>query len=1072
MFIPPNFENPLTTHENRERPRAHYIPFCEPPKDLTLANVYARGQSPRFLSANGNWHFAYFDEGYTALPEGFHAADYDVSAFDTIAVPSCWQTEGYDRCHYTNVNYPIPCDPPYVPSRNPCGLYVRDIFIDPAWNGRDIFINFEGVNSCFYLWVNGNYTGMNKGSRLPAEFNITKHVKCGMNRFCVLVLKYCDGTYLEDQDCWRFSGIFRDVYLLAREKERVRDVFVRQELAFDEEGNPPVSVPVHVELAGTPDLQVTVQLTGECGGQIIGQEALQLDEFGCGFAEISVAYPLLWNAELPYLYKLLITYVESTPVDDEFRRSEVLIFDIGLRKIELAENGALLINGQSVKLKGVNRHDFHPLYGQTVPLEWMQDDLLLMKRYNVNTIRTAHYPNDPRFTALCSFYGFYVVDEADHECHGMRPDLNALSKDPLWEDAYIDRIERPVERDKNHACVIMWSLGNESGYGGNHDKMVYWARERDPDRLVHYEGANPHQTDEDDFLSLRSCMYPSLEWLAEYTADDTKKRPYFLCEYSHAMGTGPGDIWDYWEIIKKTPKLIGGCIWEFWDHGLTAKRYTHTEGKTYTVPYRGAGKALAQMGLTREQIAEMPSVTFTAYGGDFGDAPNDANFCLDGLVYADRTPHTGFKEAKAVYAPVRAEIIDAAFGKINIFNDYDFADLSHITLAWWLENDGQIVDKGEETDLFIPPHEAGEIILPYVLPEKEAMGFYTLNLRFCYKDTPYLYHSGFRPWANCGDEMALLQFVIADNRVAPPLHLQPLRPITPLVINEKNKLLHIGNCNFNYTFDMYNGTFTQIDGQNTPFITQPLSFDVWRAPTDNDRNIQHAWRAWGLDRAVTRIYNAAWESPDDQTCIIKTRYAMGGCSEAPILRGNAVWTVESNGRIHLATTVEVSERIGMWEKSRLPLPRFGLRFVLPDGHERVQYFGRGPCENYTDMCRSARKSLFSTTVNEMFENYAMPQENGARGNVDFVFISDEGQRGLLIEAGDTAFSFNASHYTASDLDKAKHPHELTKRNETIVNIDYKHNGIGSNSCGPDLYKPYRFDEKEFTFSVSFMPVVL
>jgi len=1091
VYIPTHYQDPAVTHENRERPRAHYIPFgADPPKDLTLANVYARGQSPRFLSINGDWAFAYFEEGYIELPEGFYAADFPVNSFDTIAVPSCWQTEGYDKCHYTNINYPIPCDPPYVPAHNPCGLYARDFFIGAEWDGQDIFINFEGVNSILYLWVNGAYAGMSKGSRLPAEFDITAHAKTGSNRVTVLVLKYCDGTYIEDQDCWRFSGIFRDVYLLARAKERVRDVFVRTEFADNPHPQKPSAdmyaprVLVHCELDGTPGLEAAVTLFSECGTQTVGKETVVLDEFGCAYAEIPVNAPILWNAEFPYLYKIIISYGESQP--------ETIILDIGLRKIEFAENGALLINGQSVKLKGVNRHDFHPLYGQTVPLDWIRDDLLLMKRYNVNTIRTAHYPNDPRFAALCSYYGFYVVDETDHECHGMRPDLNTLSKDPLWEDAYVDRIARLVERDKNHACVIMWSLGNESGYGRNHDKMAYWARERDPDRPVHYEGANAHQTDEEDFLSLRSCMYPSLEWAAEYAADDTKKRPYFFCEYSHAMGTGPGDIWDYWEIIKKTPKLIGGCIWEFWDHGLLAKRYTDANGKTYTVPYRGAEKALARMGLTSCQFdtklpaaltaeAEKPDcvtftadtrkpecVTFTAYGGDFGDEPNDANFCLDGLVYADRTPHTGFKEAKAVYTCARAEMADPAQGIIRVYNDYDFIDLSHIYLEWRLENNGETVAMGYEFILMVPPHGSQEIKLAYDLPEEERMGLCALNLRFRYKCDPC--SPRFHAWAGHGEEMAFNQLIIADNRVAPPIYLQPMRPGTPLTVSEHGNHLRTGNEGFLYVFDLRKGVFEQITNQGIPFITQPITFDVWRAPTDNDRNIQYAWRAWGLDKAITHLYDASWETPDENTCLIKTHYAIGAVSEAPILRGEAVWTVTSNGRIRLNTDVKVSERNAMWDKSRLPLPRFGLRLTLPAGHESIRYFGRGPHENYADMRRSVYKGLFETTVDGMFENYAMPQENGARGDADYAFISDGGRRGILIEAADAPFSFNASHYTAADLDKAKHPHELTKLDETIVNIDYKHNGIGSNSCGPELHRSYRFDEERFTFTICLLPV--
>ncbi|MCL2189072.1 MAG: glycoside hydrolase family 2 [Defluviitaleaceae bacterium] len=1048
MFIPAHYENPIMLHENREKPRAHYIPFhtapiSNVPQKFLLANVFERERSQRYLSANGNWAFAYFEEGFTQLPDNFYATDFCLRDMDTITVPSCWQTEGYDVCNYSNVEYTIPVDPPYVPRQNPCGLYMRDIYMPKAWNGQETFINFEGVNSIFYLWINGAYIGMSKGSRLPAEFNITKHAKTGHNRITVLVLKFCDGTYLEDQDCWRYSGIFRDVYLLARAKKHVRDVFTRQEF----EGK---SVTLHAELNGSPKLKITATLYDR-DNKSVGSESIMLDEYGLGFAEIPVKNPTLWNAEaIPYLYTLHITYGKDA-------NAETLIFDIGLRSISLGKDGALLINNTPVKLKGVNRHDFHPLYGQSVPLEWMLDDLMMMKQYNVNCIRTAHYPNDPRFVALCSFVGFYVIDETDHETHGLKPDWHALSSDPMWTDAFLDRIERLVERDKNHASVIMWSLGNESGYGSNHDKMGYWTMERDPDRWVHYEGATRAVgKDHEGAFSLCSLMYPSVGWVADYAADKKRTRPYFFCEYSHAMGTGPGDLWDYWQIINKTPKLIGGCIWEFWDHGLLAKRYYDAQGKEYTVPYNGALKAMERKGFSPEQIAEMYNITFTAYGGDFGDAPNDKNFCLDGLVYADRTPHTGFKEAKAVYAPIRAEWANREKGIVKIFNDYDFINLSHllnllgINLQWTVKNDGISYKNGIEQTLSIEAKKSMELDLGHALPPKNERGFCTVNL--------------------CVGEVADIQLVVSEKTVKTEKVLDIHRCTTALDVQEKRTELHISSHNFAYIFDMQRGAFTQICYENVPLITQPVTFDIWRAPIDNDRFIQAEWRNWGMDRAKTHLYNAEWSCKND-ICTIKTRYAIGGYAEEPVLRGEAIWTITNDGRIHLQTSVEVNERKKMHDGGRLPLPRFGLRLVMPRGYEKVKYFGRGPHENYVDLHHSTHMACFSTTVDAMFENYAMPQENGARGNVHYAFVTDERRRGLLFEMDSAPFSFNASHYTAQTLDAARHPHELQRSEETIVNIDYRQNGVGSHSCGPELMKKYRFDEDKFIFAVSMLPVV-
>jgi len=1049
MFNPEHYQNPMILHENRVPSRSYYIPFEKNamPRQLTLANVLYRDQSPRFLSANGNWKFSYHEEGFHTLPENFHETNFSVSDFDDITVPSCWQTEGYDKCHYSNTRYTIPCDPPYVPADNPCGLYVRDINIGGEFNDRDAYIRFEGVNSCFYLWINGTYVGMSKGSRLPAEFNITESVKPGKNRLTVLVLKFSDGTYLEDQDCWRFSGIFRDVYLLARDKSHVRDVFLRQEFQDDQ------SVLIHCEVMGTPELISTVTMISQCGSNVIGQEELILDESGYAIAEFPIEQPHLWSAELPYLYRIVVTSGDET-----------LIFDMGIRQIAIRDDGALTINGQSVKLKGVNRHDFHPQFGQTVPLGWMQEDLVAMKRHNVNTIRTAHYPNDPCFMLLCSYYGFYVVDETDIETHGLKPDWNVLSQDPVWSDAYLDRMERLIERDKNQACVIMWSLGNESGYGANHDRMAYWARERDPDRLVHYEGANIHQTDEEDAFSLRSTMYPSLDWVREYADDESKTRPYFFCEYSHAMGTGPGDLWDYWQIINQSPKLIGGCIWEFWDHGLQAIRYTDSKGKTYTVPKRGHKKALERMGLTQEEIDGMDAVAFTAYGGDFGDEPHDKNFCLDGLVYADRTPHTGFKEAKEIYAYARATPVDLRSGKIRVHNDYDFIDLSHIYMEWYLENNGNILASGSIYDLATPPHESEEVELGFNIKSDAIMGFCAVSIRFRFKSNPEIHYT----WAGHGYEMAFCQLVVEENRVSFNVSVGQNQN---LALHEREGKLLINGGDFEYIFDLRKGAFVQLSRQGINFITQPVTFDIWRAPTDNDRNIVHQWRQWGLDRVSTHIYKTSWENPEPDLCVIKTHYAISGYTEAPILRGIAEWTIESTGKVTLSTTVEVDERKTMHDDAQLMLPRFGLRFVMPTGTEQVDYFGYGPHENYVDMRRSVWKSIFHTTVDAMFENYSMPQENGARYGVDCAFIGDDRHMGILFESGEQPFSMNVSHYTSHDLTAAQHPHELTKSSETFVNIDYKNNGIGSNSCGPDLYKPYRFDEREFTFTVSFMPML-
>jgi len=1037
MFQPENYQNPTVTHTNREPSRAYYIPYdvSAPPSNLVEANI-TRNNSTRLKTLNGEWAFEYCEDGPDSLPTYFYSENFTLK--DRITVPSCWQTEGFDLCNYTNINYQIPVDPPYVPAKNPCGIYATDIYLNKT--DKDLFLNFEGVNSCFYLWVNGEYVGMSKGSRIPAEFAITKFAKVGKNRITVLVLKFSDGTYLEDQDCYRFSGIFRDVYLLERDKSCVRDVFVRQEFS----DKTYASVKLLIEISGTAGQEVSYKMLTQTRQKEAAAGSVTLGTDGKAIAEFTVEKPRLWNAEQPYLYDIVLQSGD-----------EVLVFSTGIREIVISNDGALTINGQAVKLKGVNRHDFHPEYGQTVPLEWLLGDLKIMKQHNVNTIRTAHYPNEARFMQLTSMHGFYVCDEADLECHGIKPDWNALSLSDQWEVSFIDRIERLVERDKNQASVIMWSMGNESGHGQNHVKMADWARERDPSRLCHYEGAHPNQTQEPDSYSMISRMYASVEEMQEYADDPAKTRPFFQCEYSHAMGVGPGDLWDYWEVINKSPKMIGGCIWEFWDMGLSAKRFTDKNGKTYTVPVRGYKKALERMGICEKDWTKMDVVEFTAYGGDFGDYPNDLNFCLDGLVTNKREPHTGFKETKAVYAYARVTAHDLANGKIEIHNDYDFIGLDHLYMDWELTNGYNAYAKGTITGLSVKPHGSQTLVLGYELPKNMA-GFCALNISFRYKESCEFYTRG--------DEMTFCQLLVSDK-------------VTKLAIAcsekavkacDENNLVHITGQDFHHIFDMRLGAFIQIGRHGTNHITQPLAFDIWRAPTDNDRAVRRLWYDFGFDKAAPHIYEVTRTGDAEFT----VSYAMNAVAKAPVLRGVAVWSVEANGRISVKTDVEVAEMHVDWPEGQLFLPRFGLRFTMPSGTERVRYFGRGPGENYVDMRHCAYKGYFQTTVDDMFVNYDYPQENGARYDVDYALITDKRGFGLLFEACDKSFSFNASHYASHNLEDAMHPFELKKLDETVVNIDYKNCGIGSNSCGPALREKYRFNERKFSFSMAVTPVLV
>lgn len=990
------WEDLKVMHINREKPRAYYIPY----DDSNSAQTKKRGLSAFYQTLNGSWKFRYY-ESVKLVEEGFYLENTDISKLDDLLVPSCWQVKGYDNCLYSTKNYPFPCDPPYVPNENPAGVYVRDFNISDNWEEKDKYIIFEGVNSCFYLWVNGSFVGYSQGSRMPAEFNISQYLRSGKNRIAVMVLKWCDGTYIEDQDMWRFSGIFRDVYLLARDKEHIRDLFARQEISEDFNN---AVLRCEVETIGS--CEVRLELRDE-EGKVVAAGSSTIN--GKADIKLKVANPVMWNAESPYLYKLYA-----------YSGEEVLLFNTGFRKIEI-NDGVFRINGKAIKLKGVNRHDSHPEFGQTVPLNHMIKDLMLMKRHNINTIRASHYPNDPRLLDLCDEYGFYVVDEADLECHGVliAGDYHMLTKKLEWEMAFLDRAERMVERDKNHSCVIMWSMGNESGYDTNHISIAKWTKQRDASRPIHYEGAAPLRGGNPDVecLDMESRMYPPVQYVEEYAQNEDNKKPLFLCEYSHAMGNGPGDLKDYWDVIYKYPKLMGGCVWEWCDHGI---------------------KTRAENG--RE---------FYAYGGDFGDKPNDGNFCLDGLVYPNRKPHIGILELKKVIAPVKMEAVDLAKGEIRISNLYDFIDLSHITLLWKVEKDGCTLGQGEVVSLSVKPHESTVLQIPYNLPKPSECRYYvTLS---CIQKYDTL-------WAEKGYEVTFEQFELPVKRT----EMAAKRYLPSIKVEQQGHLLKIEGFDFINVFDLYDGAFVKISKNYVDMIISKTVFNIWRAPVDNDRKIKAQWMIDAYERAIQHTYSAKVINCTDHSVEIAVNFSLGGYSKLPILHGEAFWTVDGRGEISLKVNIKVREDLGF-------IPRFGLQLVMPSGADEVEYFGFGPHESYIDKHHSARKGKYLTTVDEMFEDYLKPQENGSRYGTEWAIVTNELGMGLKF-TGEKEFSFNAAHYTPEDLTLVSHSHELVRRKETVVSIDYKMSGVGSNSCGPELLPQYRLDEKEFEFKVKIEPV--
>ncbi|MGL6173470.1 MAG: glycoside hydrolase family 2 TIM barrel-domain containing protein, partial [Cellulosilyticaceae bacterium] len=715
-----------------------------------------------------------------------------------------------------------------------------------------------------------------------------------------------------------------------------------------------------------------------------------------------------WTAETPSLYTLVLHQ------GDEF-----IPIQIGFRKIETAPNGALLINGVPIKLKGVNRHDSHPDLGHYTPVQHMIEDLMIMKRHNINTIRTSHYPNTSEFLRLCNQYGFYVVDEADLETHGTyaASDCNILTNDSTWETAYLDRMIRMVERDKNHPCVIMWSLGNESFMGQNHVTMAKWAKTRDNSRLIHYEGTAFNGLEDGKVHScvdVFSRMYASLEDCIKAGEETEDMRPFFQCEYSHAMGVGPGDLKDYWELYYKYPRLIGGCVWEWCDHSI---RQTQEDS------------------------------SFFVYGGYFGEYPHDGNFCVDGLVTPDRMPHTGLKEYKYVIQPISLTANDLLGGHFTLINRYDFLDLNHLNLEWQLTKDGTPIQQGELTHLTLAPHNTMLIQIPFVLPASFD-GDYYLDIRFVQKHT--------MPWANSGYEVAFVQFELG--------HADPLDvPVTSsLVMQQKEHFIILLGEDFTYRFNCFYGSFDSLQTNGVEMLADIPHPAIWRAPTDNDRNIQHKWREQNMHQTNTHIYNCEVTNRSSQAVTLKVDYALGGPSTRPLLTGTTYYTIWSTGEISVAMETHVRENID-------ELPRFGLELHVPAGQEYVSYFGMGPHENYIDLCQSSHMGYFETTVSDLYEPYIKPQETGNHTHVKWAVIHDQSGKGLIFK-GDPEFNFSALHFTSEDLAETPLAHLLHPRKETILHIDYRQTGIGSNSCGPKLNNQYAFNEKEFTFKFSFKPI--
>jgi len=1011
MFYERYHEDPEQLHVGTLPQRCYYVPFPE-------MSSMPREESARLQSLNGEWDFLYLPSD-AGLPANFALAP--VQGFSKINVPGCWQTQGYDKHQYTNTEYPIPFDPPHVPKANPCGLYRRSLDIDDDNFTRTLV--FEGVDSCFYVWVNGKFAGYSEVSHMMSEFDITQYLCGGENHIAVLVYKWGTCTYLEDQDKFRMSGIFRDVYLLCRPKGHIFDYTVRQK-----------------HESGQVKLEALATFTGElskCKAKLYAPDGSLIDEVTASDGKIAftINTPKMWTAETPELYTL-VWETESSGI------REAISDCIGLREVSIDESGVLCINGQPVRLKGVNRHDSDPVTGFTISREQMITDLTIMKRHNINAIRTAHYPNSPLFYEYCDKYGFYVIDEADLETHGVNDnkgegwryeestlqqddDMNLLADMPVFRKAIVDRTQRMVERDKNRSCVFCWSLGNESGWGENIREAAQWVRDTDPSRILHYEGMCPHdmpQYDDKNLLSVISRMYPRMDWIDDLLANKDETRPIIFCEYCHAMGNGPGDLEDYYELMETNPRFAGGFVWEFCDHAIYA-------GETND----GKPRYL--------------------YGGDHGEFPHSGNFCVDGLVYPDRKPHVGLLEYKNVLRPIRAEILDTDTGRVCLTSKLDFADTQKYLVRWEVSHDGVVVQHGEIPCPAIVPRGQAEIVIPYTMP---TSGRCHLRLIYVLKEA-----EGLIP---AGEEMGFDQMLIANI----PSTKSVEQTTSLLSFTQEPYIITItgtGPREFKYIFDTITGTFSSLMINGREMLHAPITFNIWRAPTDNDMWVKNRWHTWYYDRAVSQVYEAAAAMGDNGEVVINAKMSVSAPGRVKFLSVDARWVVATDGRIRFECDAEKRDKI-------MYLPRFGLRIPLNNDMQNVEYVGYGPHESYIDKHQASYYGHFAATVDELWEDYIYPQENGSHWGCTKLSMTNNVGDGLHVHATESGqpFCFNASRYTQEEIESCKHNFDLAPAGYITLCVDAYQSGVGSGSCGPQLNAKYRLDYANFTMAVEIVPI--
>jgi len=1132
-----DWQTPQVLGRNKEPAHATLIPYA----DERTALAGERNASPYFTLLNGEWWFQYAPNPASA-PDRFYEPGFDTHGWNTITVPGNWQLQGYDRPMYTNVQYPFPAnDLPRVPEDdNPTGCYRRTFTVPNGWRERQIFVTFDGVDSAFHLWINGEAVGYSQDSRLPAEFNATDYLQDGENTLAVRVYRWSDGSYLEDQDFWRLSGIFRDVYLWSAPEVHVRDFWVRTDL--DEAYRDAVlRVRAKVRNYGEQDVagySLEVALFDGDANQRISESAtgiaIKAGEEVAVELERVVTAPEKWSDEHPYLYTVLLTLKDPTGEVVEVESCRV-----GFRMVEI-KDGQVHINGVPILFKGVNRHEHDPDTGHVVTVESMIEDIRLMKQFNVNSVRTCHYPDDPRWYELCDQYGLYVIDEANIESHGV---WDRLTKDAEWKTAFMERGMRMVERDKNHPCVVIWSLGNESGYGPNHVALAGWIHEHDPTRPVHYESATSQRiykgAETAPEIDMVSMMYPSVDKTIEVSNMAGETRPYIMCEYAHSMGNSTGNLKEYWDAVEVYPRFQGGFIWDWADQGI-------------------------------RQVTEDGEEWF-AYGGDFGDEPNDGSFCINGIVAADRVPHPGLWEHKKIVEPVRIEAVDLAAGKLRVINKYFFSDLSGLAISWTLSADGEVLQSGELPKLDTPAGGSAVVTVPLQEPELKPGTEYWLAVSFALAEDA--------PWARRGHEVAWAQFKLGFD--VPTGAVSRIDGMLPLQVKESPTEIAVQGQGFSLTFDKAAGRIATWRHAGQELIRQGPALNVWRAPTENDANtwgdqrLAIRWREVGLDQLKERVTGVEATQAAPQVVRVAVRSVKEVREDASLpeppsweeqlshlerglswlldeeklralcprldivyedlpeadkgakLKGLMARSTEEDRLLELLRQVhdllvEFGEQVpdilkNVVVSGRLdpeprhkpparfecdyiytmygsgdvvlethvvpagdlpPLPRIGLQMSLPGRYDTFTWYGRGPHETYADRKLGARVGVYSGTVDDQYVAYVVPQENGNKTDVRWVALADEGGIGLLAAGmpdghGESpSLEVSAHHFTTEDLTQAMHTYELGRREEIILNLDYRQSGLGNGSCGPGVLLQYLLQPCEVAFKIRLRPFSL